>query len=42
METEMSFWVGMALPLALAAGLSLFVLGFIEKFIDMITDYFNG
>lgn len=42
METQITFLVGMGIPLALAAGLSLFALGFIEKFVDIITDYFNG
>jgi hypothetical protein len=42
METQISFLVGIAVPLALAAGLSLFVLAFIETLIDKLTDYFNG
>lgn len=42
METQIRFLVAMLVPLALASGMSLFVLAFIEAFVDRLTDYFNG
>lgn len=42
MATEISFFVGMFLIVALAAGVALFVVSAIEWFVGKMTEFFNG